>query len=210
MNPSEFNRSQRLFIELGTALQLSPDDPERAVSGELIGMQVGKYLIVQLSRDNWERSGLKSGEHLAAKYILSNDVYGFKAHIIRTIQNPDYLIFLEYPEDVKSCNIRSEKRVECFLPTRIFLDNQELSGIIVNINKSGCLAQVDGCPELDCCRTTPVTIQLPYGQFDNLSLSGEVRTSACEGDQSRFGISFDELDAFSKKVLATLVPALNF
>lgn len=199
MNPSEFNRSQRLFIELGTSLQLDPDDPERAVSGELIGMQVGKYLIVQLSHDNWDKSRFGAGEPLAAKYILSNDVYGFKAHIIRTIRNPDYLIFLEYPEDVKSCNIRSEKRVECFLPTRMIVDDQELSGIIVNIHKNGCLAQVDACPELDCCRTTPVTIRLPYGQFDNLTLSGEVRTTTCKEGQSSFGIAFDDLDGFSKK-----------
>lgn len=210
MNPSPFNRSQRLFIELGTALQLDPGDSERAVPGELIGMRVGEYLIVQLSGKNWARGRFNAQEILAVKYILSNDVFGFKTRIIRTIQTPDFLVFLEYPEDVTSCNIRTEKRVECFLPARIFVDGQEVSGVIVNINKSGCLAQVDGCPELDCCATTPVTIQLPYGQFDTLTLSGEVRTTACKAGQSRFGISFDALDGFSKKVLATLVPALNF
>ncbi len=201
--------SQRLFIELGTTLQLAPEDPDRSVSGELLGMQVGKYLIVRMSEKNWKKSRLKDKEPLNVKYLLSDDVFGFKAQIIRTIQNPDFLIFLEYPRDVKSCNIRSKKRVECFLPARIILDKTDLSGVIININKNGCLALIDGCPELDCCRTTPVTIHLPYGQFDTLALKGEVRTTHKQGDQTRFGILFEDLDGFSKRVLTTLVPALN-
>ncbi len=210
MNAADVNRSQRLFMELGTALQLAPEDPERAVSGELIGMQVGKYLIVQMSEQNWKKSRLNAGEHLSVKYILSNDVFGFKVHIIRTIENPDFLIFLEYPEDVKSCNIRAKKRVDCFLPAKLTVDTHELSGIIVNINKNGCLIQVDDCPELDCCKLTPITINLPYGQFDNLTLEGEVRTITGKGNQSRFGVLFEDLDGYARKVLATLVPALNF
>ena len=210
MNAADVNRSQRLFMELGTALQLEPDDPERAVSGELIGMQVGKYLIVQMSERNWKKSRLNSGENLSVKYILSNDVLGFKVHIIRTIQNPDFLIFLEYPDDVKSCNIRAKKRVDCFLPANLTLDAHELSGIIVNINKNGCLILVDGCPELDCCKTTPITINLPYGQFDNLTLEGEVRTTTRKDGQTSFGVLFKDLDGYARKVLATLVPALNF
>ena len=53
------NPSQRLFIELGTTLQMEPEDPDRAVSGELLGMQVGKYLIVRMSEKNWKKSSIK-------------------------------------------------------------------------------------------------------------------------------------------------------
>lgn len=203
------NRSQRLFMELGTALQMEPETPDRAVSGELMGMRVGEYLIVRISDKNFEKSRLKDKEHLRVKYILSNDVFGFKTHIIRTIQNPDYLIFLGYPQDVQSCNIRAKKRVECFLPAKLILDENQFSAIIMNINKNGCLIQVEDCPELDCCRTTPVTLSLPYGQFDTLTLTGEVRTESKQGRSSKFGILFDDLDGYAKKVLSTLVPALN-
>jgi len=196
-------------MELGTALQMEPETPDRAVSGELMGMRVGQYLIVRISDKNWKKSRFKDKEHLRVKYILSDDVFGFKTHIIRTIQNPDYLIFLAYPQDVKSCNIRAKKRVECFLPATLFLDGNELPAIIVNINKNGCLIQVEDSPELDCCKTTPVTLKLPYGQFDTLTLTGEVRTETREGRLSKFGILFEDLDGFSKKVLSTLVPALN-
>jgi len=210
MNQATTHRSQRLFLELGTALQLSPDDPDRAVSGELIGMRVGQYLIVRVSEKNWHKATPVPDESLQVRYILSDDVLGFKTRILRTVQNPDYLIFLAYPQDVESCNIRSEKRVECFLPARMILDNHPMDTIVININKSGCLAQVEDCPKLDCCRLTPVTIKLPYGQFDTLTLEGDIRTETRKGNQAKFGILFQDLDGFSKKVLATLVPALKF
>lgn len=205
---SHFNRSQRLFIELGTALLLEPEDPDRVVSSELIGMQVGKYLIVQMA-DHWGKNYFSSGEHLGVKYILSDDVFGFKSRIIRTIHDPDYLLFLEYPKDVESCNIRAKKRVECYLPIRISLEDSYLDGVIVNINKNGCLCMVDNSLPLDGSKTKLVRLELPYGQFESLSLKGEIRNSRQEGDQTRFGILFNDLGNFSKKVLTTLVPALK-
>ena len=209
MNQSLTNKSQRLFLELGTALQLSPENPDRAVSGELMGMRVGQYLIVRISERNWHKAAPAPEESLQVRYILSDDVLGFKTRILQTVENPDYLIFLAYPEDVQSCNIRSKKRVECFLPVRMTLENNSLDAVIVNINKNGCLAQVENCPEIDCCRLAPVILNLPYGQFDTLTLKGDIRTESRQGNQARFGILFEDLDGFSQKVLSTLVPALN-
>lgn len=204
-----FNRSQRLFIELGTSLLLEPEDPGRGVASELIGMQVGKYLIVQMADPNWRKNRLMDGEPLKVKYILSDDVFCFKSHIIRTLQDPDDLLFLEYPKEVESCNIRAQKRVECFLPIRIHMEETCLNGTIFNINKKGCLCTVDNSPLPDDSRTNLVHLELPYGQFENLSIKGEIRNSRQEGDQTRFGILFNTLDNFSKKVLTTLVPALK-
>ena len=205
----QFNRSQRLFIELGTTLLLEPEDPERGVSSQLIGMNVGKYLIVQMAAQNWEKSPLTPGDPLKVKYILSDDVFGFNSHIIRTIQDPDYLLFLKYPQDVESCNIRAKKRVECFLPIQIRMGKDCIEAVIININKNGCLCMVDNSIPLECFKTTPVTLQLAYGQFESLSIKGEIRSSRVDGSQTRFGILFDNLGNFSKKVLTTLVPALK-
>lgn len=205
----QFNRSQRLFIELGTALLLEPEDPGKSVASELIGMQVGKYLIVQMADQNWGKNRLMDGEHLKVKYILSDDVFCFNSHIIRTLQDPDDLLFLEYPREVESCNIRAQKRVECFLPTQIYMDETCLNGTIFNINEKGCLCRVDTSPLADGARTHFVHLELSYGQFETLSIKGEIRNSRQEGEQTRFGIRFDPLDHFSKQVITTLVPALK-
>jgi len=204
-----FNRSQRLFIELGTSLLLEPENPGRCVTSELIGMQVGKYLIVQIADQNLRENRLMDGELLRVKYILSDDVFGFNSHIIRTLQDPDDLLFLEYPQEVESCNIRAQKRVECFLPIQISMEETCLKGTIFNINEKGCLCTVDNSPLLDSSRTNLVHLELSYGQFETLSIKGEIKNSRQEGNQTRFGIRFDTIDRFSKRVLTTLVPSLK-
>jgi hypothetical protein len=203
------NRSQRLFIELGTALLLEPDTPERAATSQLIGMQVGSYLIVQLTENNWLQTRLTVGETLAARYVLSDDVFEFKTRVIRMIDDPDFLLFLDYPEVVNSCNIRTEKRVECFLPVRITLDRFCLSGVIVNINQNGCLCMVDNGPFPDPCSLEHLTLNLPYGQTETLSIKADIRSIRKRGTQTSIGLIFKNLDGFSKNVLSALVPALK-
>lgn len=203
------NRSQRLFIELGTALLLEPDTPDRAVTSQLIGMQVGGYLIVQLTENNWTQARLTANETLSARYILSDDVFEFKTLVIRMLEDPDYLLFLKYPDVVESCNIRTEKRVECFLPVRITLDRLCMKGVIVNINRTGCLCLVNEAPFPEPCSFDHLTLSLPYAQSETLTIRADIRSIRKKGAQTSIGLMFKNLDGFSKNVLSALVPALK-
>lgn len=207
--PRHINRSQRLFIELGTPLLLEAKTAERSATSQLIGMHVGSYLIVQLTENNWMQTRLSSGEMLSAKYVLSDDVFEFQTQVIRIIEDPDYLLFLDYPEDVKSCNIRSEKRVKCFLPVKMTLDTFCLKGIIININPNGCLCMVDSDPFPDPCTFEYLNLNLSYGQSETLTIKADIRSIRKKGTQTSIGLMFKNLDGFSKNVLSALVPALK-
>ena len=89
------------------------------------------------------------------------------------------------------------------------MEETYLNATIFNINKKGCLCTVDNSPPMDSSRTNRVHLELPYGQFESLSIKGEIKNSRQEGNHTRFGILFDTLDNFSKKVLTTLVPSLK-
>jgi c-di-GMP-binding flagellar brake protein YcgR len=206
---SKINRSQRLFIELGTSLLMEPSEPERAVSCELIGMQVGKYLIVQLSDLNWKKGCVKKNEQVQVKYISSNDVFGFSSKIITTLKTPDFLIFLTYPENVDSCSVRSQKRVDCFLPVTIKKQDKTVNAIIININQNGCLCSLDKETALLLDKDDQITIHLSYGEFDSISIASQVRGVQKNSSQTKIGIKFDGINNFTKQVFSTLVPSLN-
>ena len=197
---SNINRSQRLFIELGTDLFIESIASNKSTSSQLIGMQVGKYLIVQSSDHQWVKNNISQGDMLHAKYILADDVFGFHTKIIKFIKDPDHLLFLEYPTMVKSCNVRSDKRVECFLPVKI--TNNDTGEI-------RCLCSMDNCPEIDSTNMPLLILQLPYGQFETLTLKGEIQNLCLKDSQAFLGILFQDLNGFSQKVLTTLIPALN-
>ncbi|MCG8567819.1 MAG: flagellar brake protein [Desulfobacterales bacterium] len=202
-------RSQRLFIELGTALLLEPLHIDSSISCELTGMQVGKYLIAKLNSPPEEKASLAPGGELNVKYILANDVFGFKTRIIQILEEPDYLAFMEYPDQVKNMNIRADKRMECFLPIRLEIQDRMFKGNVVNLNKSGCLCRMDNCDFDKGLRGCHLILHLAYGQFESLAVHGEIRSHRQVGDQTSLGILFDPLDGFSQKVLSALVPSLR-
>ena len=209
-NSVDVNHSQRLFIELGTSLHLESNQAERIIYSEFIGMKVGSYLIVRLSETNWEKSGLKKGDPLRVKYICSDDVFGFNTRVATMIQTPDRLVFLNYPHEVESCNIRTHHRIECFLPVEAdFGDGVTREAVVVNINKNGSLCRVKEEPPDEVHQNNAIVLKFIYSDFDTLSVNGRIKSIRRQNGFLNLGIMFSELDAYSQKVLTTLVPALE-
>ncbi|ACN16304.1 hypothetical protein HRM2_32250 [Desulforapulum autotrophicum HRM2] len=210
-NITEINQSRRLFIELGTPLLLEPCDPERSVSSQMAGMHVGKYLIVHLSEINWKKSHLKRGDILRVKYVCSDDVFCFDTRILTMIEEPDLLMFLDYPDEVESCNIRSRPRIECYLPVEVVLEDgvSTRKGVVLNINERGCLCLVNGLGFHEISRNSRISLRFSYARFDTLFTIAVVKSLGRDDDKLRLGLMFEELDTYSRTVLSTLVPALK-
>ncbi len=210
-NATDINQSRRLFIELGTPLLLEPCDPARSVSSQMTGMRVGNYLIVHLSAINWTKSLLKPGDTLRVKYVCSDDVFGFDTRVLTMIKDPDRLLFLEYPDEVESCNIRSRPRIECYLPVEVVLEDDVTTrkGVVLNINERGCMCLVNGFDFQEINRNSRIAVRFPYARFDTLITVAVVKSLGRDDDKLRLGLMFEELDTYSRTVLSTLVPALN-
>lgn len=209
-NSVDVNHSQRLFIELGTSLHLEPDQADRTTYSEFIGMKVGSYLIVRLSETNWEKSGLKEGDPLRVKYICSDDVFGFNTRVTAMIEAPDRLVFLNYPHEVESCNIRTHHRIECFLPVEAdFGEGVTREAVVVNINKKGGLCRVKGASLDEVHQNNAIVLKFPYADFDTLPVNGQIKSIRRQNGLLNLGIMFTQLDAYAQKVLSTLVPSLE-
>jgi hypothetical protein len=209
-NPSYINQSQRLFIELGTPLLLEPRDQGGSVPSQLIGMRVGKYLIVHLPDNNWTKSSLKSGDPLLVKYVCSDSVFGFDSRVMTIIEEPDRLLFLNYPQEVESCNIRSRTRIECYISVELILEGgMATKGVVLNINENGCLCMVDGLKFEDVSRNSRVSLRFPYAQFDTLFTMAVVKSLGSDNGKLKVGLMFEGLDAYSRTILSTLVPGLK-
>lgn len=208
---TDINQSRRLFIELGTPLLLEPWDPKCSVSSQMTGMRVGKYLIVHLSEINWTKSHLKRGDSLQVKYVCSDDVFGFDTRVLTMIEEPDRLLFLDYPDEVESCNIRSRPRIECYLNVEVVLEDgvSIRKAVVLNINEKGCLCLVNGLGSQKISRNSRVSVRFPYARFDTLTTMAVVKSLGRDDDKLKLGLMFEELDTYSRTVLSTLVPALK-
>ena len=205
-HPIDF--SQRLFIELGTALLI--ETGEKALPGKLIGMKVGAYLIVDVSGAQSDTKALSMEEKVQVRYVNQDDIFHFSSYILVTLNQPDKLIFLHYPEKVESCNIRSHKRVDCFMQIHVKSDGRRDPAVITNISAKGCLCSMDGFPSWENINRQRIELFFPYGDSEFLTIPGEVKSTQIQGTQIKLGIRFNEVDNYSQSVLATLVPAIRF
>jgi len=201
--------SQRLFIELGTSLLIETDEKIKSFPGKLVGMKVGDYLIVEVSGIKSDTITLSKNEPVQVKYINLDDIYTFSSMVLVILSQPGNLVFLQYPDLVESCNIRGHKRIECFLPIQIKINEQQDPGIVTNISSKGCLCMIDQFQPDENINNRNVELLFSYGDLETLSISGEIRNSQIQGSQIKLGVYFDEIDHFSKSILTTLVPALR-
>ncbi len=201
---------QRLFIELGTSLQIETCSRTEFLSGKLIGMKVGAYLIVNFSGIKSDIISLVAEEPIHVKYVSQDDIFNFSSRILMVLDQPDNLVFLEYPTRVESCNIRTHSRVECFLPVHVKTDDHQDAGVIINISAKGCLCMVDHFKSWENINGKAIEILLSYVNLDTLSIPAEIKSVQVIGTQMKLGILFDDVDQFLQSVLETLVPALRF
>ncbi len=205
-HPIDF--SQRLFIELGTALLI--ETGKKAMSSKLIGMKVGAYLIVDISGAESDIETLPKGENVQVRYVNQDDIFHFSSRILITLNQPDNLIFLHYPDKVESCNIRSHKRVDCFMQIHVKSGDRQDTAVITNISAKGCLCSMDRFPSWETINGQKIELLFPYGDRELLMVLAEVKSTQIQGTQIKLGVRFMEMEGYSQSVLATLVPAIRF
>lgn len=127
-----------------------------------------------------------------------------------TLDQPDNLIFLHYPDKVESCNIRSHRRVDCFMQIHVKSAGRRDPAVITDISAKGCLLSMDRFPSWENINGQKIELLFPYGDRELLTLSGEVKSTQIKGTQIKLGVQFIEMDGYSQSVLATLVPAIRF
>jgi len=206
----DINKSQRLFIELGTSLRLESGDSGKMDSCELIGMQVGQYLIVRLPQGSPEIILPAAREPLRLKYLRSGEIFGFSSRVILTLDKPERILFLEYPGTVTNFNLRSHERVECFLPVQMKAHESMSKGMVVNINFQGCLCVIDPSPDTEVAINDPIVVRFPIDESAGLSVQGTILSIKKDPSKISLGIRFSTLDRFSRSVIGALVPSLTF
>lgn len=205
-HPIDF--SQRLFIELGTALLI--ETGKKSLPGKLTGMKVGAYLIVDVSGADADTTSLLKEEDIQVRYVNQDDIFRFPSRIIMTLDHPDKLIFLYYPDKVESCNVRSHKRVDCFMQIYMKTAGRRDPAVITNISAKGCLCIMDRLPSGENINGQRIELLFPFGDEELLVIPGEVKSTQIQGSQIKLGVRFIETDGYFQSVLETLVPALRF
>lgn len=81
---------------------------------------------------------LYKGNSLTVRYIHSGTVMGFTSEIQHVAFTPYSLLFLKYPGQIESFNLRKDDRVACLFPASVILNDVSFPGALSDISRSGC------------------------------------------------------------------------
>lgn len=169
------NMGGAILIELGNEVHFEIEKLDRRFKSILIGMKPGEYLIFELPRDALSgniKSIFFSGNIIIVRYLYDGTVFGFQSKIIDDLSAPRKLLFIEHPKIIARYELRSKKRIDCFLPAKIEIMDKEKQGVLTDISEKGCRYQIK----------TLKSEQLPSVQIDE-KLILKFQFAGVEGEQ---------------------------
>lgn len=129
----------RLNMDIGTLLHINIQGVDGKIKSKLIGMEVWEYLIIKAPVGyTGIRNKLVEGNRLVVRFLQEGSVFGFEAYILAVIDKPTTLLVIDYPRKIEEKSLREAKRLDCYIPCTLLVDQQPADGSVVDISASGC------------------------------------------------------------------------
>lgn len=188
-------------MHIGTTLKIQLEGSQSRLTSELIGVDEGKYLIINMppiqSMGNAASSIYKGGD-IVVRYVHKGTVFGFKSRIINFITTPVKLIFIDYPKKIENQNLRTHKRIDCHLPANVEIADNTVEGTVTDISKEGCQFTVkmlkleDSVDQLQIDNEIVVSFQLP-GVEQKLTITGKQKNIMKDTYNVNIGVLFSDM-----------------
>lgn len=138
---------------------------------------------------------LYKGNSVTVRFIQSGTVLGFVTNILHVSFTPFPLLFLEYPEDIESFNLRKDSRVPCLFPARIGVNGTELPAVLADISKAGCNVNIqssqEDTPSLNVGDTVSLRCPLLFGA-PATAISCEIKRLDVSKQRYSMGLKFND------------------
>ncbi|MCP4268015.1 MAG: flagellar brake protein [Candidatus Brocadiaceae bacterium] len=204
-------------MDIGITFRIEVEGIDESISCILIGIENEKYLIIRIpTQHNLDIAShmFIKGNEIYVKYVYKGTIFGFQSKIIDQIYEPFKLLFIEYPEKIESYDFRGNKRVECYLPAFVIVEEVRIEGCITDISKAGCLFDIK-IPELENCKSLidsneeiNIGFQLP-GVEEALNIVAKQRSLKNETNKARIGIEFVFMKGTDKSKLSAFLSNAN-
>ena len=193
----ELNKSEGIYIEIGTKVYLEIEGVNFTVTSIFIGMLKDEFMIVTFpKRYKSVKNKLFPGNKMVVKYLQDGSVYAFQTSVIETITTPIRALAIEYPKVVQKRELRVVKRNNVIIPGRVEAKKTEFSAVVFDISKNGCRfkyhdnkSNLTSLREGDLLR---VYCQFP-GVSDEMGAMACVRNVSREKGQLSIGAEFQDI-----------------
>lgn len=137
MLDDKFHVGLKLWLELNNGADKMPMS--------LVGWDNGTFI---LSKSTQLKSlKIASDDDCVIRFVKDGVAYGFQTNMLSMQYHPTPLIFLKYPQDIKSMSFRKASRIKTNIPARFLKDKGSGEFIaadarVVDLSETGCRIEV--------------------------------------------------------------------
>jgi len=194
---------KHVSLEIGGQLQVEIKGIPSRYQTTFIGMELNEYLIIKEPafphkiRVSGFKHKLFSGNEITVRYIYKGSVFGFQTKLIEALYTPKRLLLIEYPKAIEKHNLRSTKRIDCYLPAIAKIKDIESQGILLDINENGCRCLIKAAENMKLPvvqNDDQITLRCHFpGNQDEQMVSGRVKNIKRKSQKMTLGIQFHEM-----------------
>lgn len=205
----------RIALDIGAKIKMELDGQETPLNSTLVGMVPDELLIVTAPAPFTaaENKG-PSGGRIVIKYLHMGRLCMFKTQLLRVIESPTKLFFLDYPQAIHYHELRRAKRRSIFIPCTVHLARgPEFYGVLIDLSTTGCLCQIKAkgnspLPSLDIESKVQLHCLLP-GLKEDQELTAVVKSIRRSTAETRIGLEFVGLQAYLSEAIERYVYATD-
>ncbi|WP_457577928.1 PilZ domain-containing protein, partial [Desulfomarina sp.] len=134
--------------------------------------------------------------------------------LLKSLNNPSPLLFLEYPATIHYHELRKAKRTIIFVPCTFHPGSQpECYGALTDLSISGCLCQIKNAknrklPQLNIHDRVHLRCLLP-GTTEEQKIHGIIRNLKKEKHATRIGVEFENLQPHLHEIISNYIYAAD-
>jgi len=199
--PLDFRIGEKVLVDLeGTG---------RRFWTEAYGRIREEFILLRHPMSSAFKDLLNKDQPITARYMdAKGSIYGFKSTVVGAIARPSPILVITHPFTVESVNLRRHERVQCFLPSVLFLEGSEMTGYIVNISAGGAKLvwplSDDASPELPPDAEAFCQFRMP-GAESELYARSIIKGTTLNGSKCIIGLKFEDLEEENKRLITDYV-----
>jgi len=189
-------------MKVGTKLKIQIEGSKAKLESELIGIEDNQSLLIKMPPIYTVINASKfvyKGKTIFVRYQTKGSVFGFQTHIVAFNTNEEKSISIAYPNEIENYDLRENRRIDCYLPVNVIVEDHVAHGGIINISEEGCLIVIDPAePEsikdlLKINDNLNISFQLP-GVGEDLYVTATQKNFVMSMEDIRIGIQYADMD----------------
>jgi c-di-GMP-binding flagellar brake protein YcgR len=188
------DKRNKIYVKTGLEMSLTAEDNSFCEKCTYVGQKRDQYIVVTPPPDFAAlENKLRQADPITVRYSFEGDIFEFSSKLMEIKYKPLMLLMLQFPDSIEKKELRSQKRICCFLSATMEINNETQDGIIKDISKFGCRFVLETSGKLEKPLRSDDQIALAFdfpGISDRQEIMGTIKDIRKKESRLDVGIKF--------------------